>query len=70
MCYDADADFVGLTMGTTDDESIARLPEDKRKLVPRHIYISEKAEWFQIPDDGGTREETMSGIERLLGRKS
>lgn len=32
-----------------------------------HIWISRKAEWYTIPEDGLERQEQMEGMEALIG---
>lgn len=56
MEYYADPKTVGVAAGTIDEESVTR------QLVgpSNHIFVSEKASWFTLPDDGLPRYEKFS----------
>jgi hypothetical protein len=48
-------DTTSLTMGSVDMESLkCEMPR-----LRKHIYVKEKAPWFEIPDDGAERTATM-----------
>ncbi len=48
MRYDFQPQIISIAAGSIDEESI------KGELVKptEHIFLSEKAAWFEIPDDG------------------
>ncbi|OJJ41455.1 hypothetical protein ASPWEDRAFT_167470 [Aspergillus wentii DTO 134E9] len=52
MAYDVDPEMTGIAAGTIDDD--ASIPDQ----VPKpgfHIFLKEKAAWFDIPEDGAER---------------
>lgn len=59
MRYFATPDTLYLTMASVDDE-VREGGSDGLKGVRReHIYVSEKVDWYSLPDDGAPRFETM-----------
>lgn len=65
MRYDAEPKYVGLTLGTVDEKTLGKIEGGLK--IKRHIYVGEKAGWFELPDDGAARESTMREEEALLG---
>jgi hypothetical protein len=67
MCYDAEKgsrEEVGIVAGSlkTGTELLAELGRESRQ----YIFIGEKPTWYQLPDDGVKRFETMLGWRELL----
>jgi hypothetical protein len=56
MAYVAERQTLGLVMGSVDPSSI----EGKWPKPRRHIFLSEKAPWVTVPDDGMPRFENSS----------
>ncbi|ORY17576.1 S-adenosyl-L-methionine-dependent methyltransferase [Clohesyomyces aquaticus] len=56
MVYDREREgWTSVTMGSIDAESFTcELPK-----IRRHIFTKEKAPWFELPDDGALRQDTM-----------
>jgi hypothetical protein len=70
MRYFADPSFLGLTLGSMDQESLQKVEDSGEGLsVPKHIYLSEKVKWFEVPNDGGERQQTMKQADKLLPQK-
>ncbi|KAF2095088.1 hypothetical protein NA57DRAFT_59837 [Rhizodiscina lignyota] len=67
MWYDAEPGMLGLTLGTMDEESMEKIEGGLKGKG--HIWVKEKAGWFDLPDDGSTRLETMGNSDRLLEGK-
>jgi len=64
MMYKAESDKIGVTIGSMDEE---KSPADVLKGVRgKHIYLKSKPAWYEIPEDGLPREETMKSAEWLL----
>jgi hypothetical protein len=51
MAYSFEADAISVTMGSVDPGSFACEPPK----IKKHMYLSEKAPWFVMPDDGAER---------------
>jgi hypothetical protein len=48
MYYDHQPDCIGLAAGTIDEKSVkGQLPK-----TDHHIFLDEKAGWYDLPDDG------------------
>ncbi|KAJ5241395.1 uncharacterized protein N7469_002986 [Penicillium citrinum] len=51
MSLDKEPDITAIAAGTLDDDkSQSSIPTPSA-----HIFLSEKASWFQVPDDGAER---------------
>jgi hypothetical protein len=65
MKYKFQPENVSITAGSIDESSV------KGSLVKpcEHIFLAEKAEWFEVPNDGASRYETFPGgfEEKLEG---
>ncbi|KAH8430505.1 GFA family protein [Aspergillus melleus] len=63
MRYDFSPEMVGIAAGTIDqaaDSGIVPRPA-------RHIYLREKAGWFEVPDDGAERwEGHFDGVREII----
>ncbi|KAK2763886.1 hypothetical protein FQN54_009504 [Arachnomyces sp. PD_36] len=58
MQYISEPDMIGIPAGTIDDESLKEGGEKKELPRPaHHIFLREKASWFEVPDDGLERWE-------------
>lgn len=53
MYLDKDLPSVGIAAGSLDDDTQVPRPES-------HIFLKEKAAWYEIPDDGAERYQTFS----------
>ncbi|KAJ5148729.1 hypothetical protein N7448_000307 [Penicillium atrosanguineum] len=54
MYLDKNLPETGVAAGTMDDDD----DDDGKTVVPRpaaHIFLGEKASWFEVPDDGAER---------------
>lgn len=54
MFLDKDLPSVGIAAGTVDDEDASQVPPPTC-----HIFVKEKAAWFDIPNDGAERFQTF-----------
>lgn len=63
MTYSSDPDYIALTMATVDLESLAF---DFSPKIAKHIYLSEKAPWVVLPDDGTERWGTWEFAHTLV----
>ncbi|PLB43222.1 hypothetical protein P170DRAFT_441677 [Aspergillus steynii IBT 23096] len=63
MRYDFNPEGVGIAAGTIDSSSGS-------EVVPRparHIYLKEKAGWFEVPEDGAERwEGHFDGVREVI----
>lgn len=50
MMLDKDLPRVGIAAGTLDDDAMGQVPSPEA-----HIFLKEKAPWFEVPDDGAER---------------
>jgi hypothetical protein len=50
MSLDCESSSVGVAVGTLDDDGSVQVPPPTS-----HIFLKEKASWFQLPDDGAKR---------------
>jgi hypothetical protein len=51
MQYDSEPENIGIPAGTINDGSVkGTLPRPEH-----HIFLREKASWFEVPDDGLVR---------------
>lgn len=71
MTYDFEPEQLGIVAGTINDDDGG----DGRGKIPKpraHIFVKEKASWFEIPEDGAERwdaytpdvEEALRGLEK------
>ena len=69
MQYKFQPERIGFTAGTFNGESVrGELPK-----VSEHIFLREKAAWFEVPDDGiprfdGFPEEFLKKLEDWRNR--
>ncbi|KAK3082090.1 hypothetical protein LTS18_004679 [Coniosporium uncinatum] len=61
MAYGEEPTEIAVTMGSLEDDSLT--PETWSEVRRSHIFVREKAPWYEIPDDGLPRSETMKGFE-------
>lgn len=54
MFLDKNLPSVGIAAGTVDDEDASQVPPPTC-----HIFVKEKAAWFDIPNDGAERFQTF-----------
>jgi hypothetical protein len=50
MYLDKDLPSTGVAVGTLDDDGKISVPRPTA-----HIFLKEKASWFEVPDDGAKR---------------
>ncbi|KAJ5601739.1 hypothetical protein N7510_011273 [Penicillium lagena] len=50
MSLDSEPSSLGIAVGTLDDDGSVQVPPPAS-----HIFLKEKASWFQLPDDGAKR---------------
>ena len=64
MMYKFQSERVYLTAGSIGEKSV------KGVLVKpmEHIFLGEKAAWFEVPDDGLRRHEGFPGAEKFWGK--
>ena len=62
MQYHCETDRIGIIAGTID-ESVGSL-----KLV-KHIFLKEKASWFDVPDDGTEKYDGFDPTSEEMLRK-
>jgi len=63
MAYGEEPQDLSMTMGSLDDDNLAA--EMWSGVRRHHIFVREKAPWYEIPDDGLPRSQTMTGFEEL-----
>jgi ubiquinone/menaquinone biosynthesis C-methylase UbiE len=62
MSYHVDQTTVWLAMGSMDeDKSQPGILEEAQKSM-MHVFTKESPSWYEIPNDGLHREETMQGV--------
>jgi hypothetical protein len=66
MRYRATPDTLYLTIASVDDEARKSEVDALEGLSKKHIYVSEKVDWYQLPDDGLPRFETMPNAAKYL----
>jgi len=77
MRYTVTPETVYLTLGSADNngggagegggENEERIGEVLKGLGKKHLYMSEKVGWYDVPDDGWPRFETMPNDKKYLG---
>jgi hypothetical protein len=66
MAYSFSAEHVSITMGSVDLQSFkCELPK-----VAKHMFVSEKAPWVLLPDDGAERWGTMENAHLIVPDKA
>lgn len=55
MQYKFQPEKVGITAGSIDEESVRGGVLGKSFELRGHIFLREKARWFEVPDDGVER---------------
>ncbi len=65
MWYKNDGDVIHVAAGSIDEEGSLK---DCYQGPGNHIFINDVPGWYKIPEDGLPRQETMEGIENLLGK--
>jgi len=64
MWYRAEPDGGGVAAGTIDEEKTVK---GWFKGPQSHIYVKDVPSWYEIPEDGRRRHDTMLEVGRLLG---
>ncbi|KAL9022184.1 MAG: hypothetical protein Q9185_000584 [Variospora sp. 1 TL-2023] len=58
---------IGVAAGTIDEKGCAKGGDSGRWRIKEHIFLREKTEWFDVPDDGAKRWAGFSeGFEEKL----
>lgn len=57
MQYKFQPEWISIAAGSIDEESV----HGQLVGVSEHIFLGEKAAWFEVPDDGAERFERFSG---------
>jgi ubiquinone/menaquinone biosynthesis C-methylase UbiE len=63
MWYKADPDTISVTAGSIDEDKSAK---GFYKGSEKHIYVGSVPSWYNVPDDGLPRQETMKSAGYLL----
>jgi hypothetical protein len=66
MGYSFDADHISISVGSIDWQSL----KSEAPKVAKHIFVSEKAPWVQLPDDGAERWGTEESAHLIVLDKS
>jgi hypothetical protein len=66
MRYRATLETLYLTIASVDDEARKGGIDALEGLSKKHIYVSEKVDWYSLPDDGIPRFETMPNAAKYL----
>ena len=66
MAYSFQADQMSITVGSIDWPSL----RSEAPKVSKHIFVSEKAPWVQLPDDGAERWGTEESAHLLVPDKA
>ncbi|KAF1813318.1 hypothetical protein P152DRAFT_457678 [Eremomyces bilateralis CBS 781.70] len=64
MVYVNAPEVIGITAGTVDD----KCDMAKFGLESQHIFMKEKSEWYQMPEDGFPTQWEMEGVDKLLSK--
>jgi hypothetical protein len=62
MSYTVDPETIHMTLGSVGDVEEGVLSG----LALKHIYLVDKPTWYQIPDDGLPRFDTMPNEKKYL----
>jgi hypothetical protein len=66
MRYRATPETLYLTIASVDDVAREGGINALEGLSKKHIYVSEKVDWYNLPDDGMPRFETMPNEAKYL----
>jgi hypothetical protein len=61
MAYSYETDAIHVTMGSIDAGSLTC----ETPKIKQHIYLSEKAPWVMLPDDGAERWGTAESAHLI-----
>ena len=65
MMYKCDPDAIGIAAGTIDEDSVI----GELEKAKTHIFLSQKASWYAVPEDGLERYERFSEeFQQLLDK--
>jgi hypothetical protein len=62
MSYTVDPETIHMTLGSVGDADEGLLSG----LALKHIYLADKPAWYQVPDDGLPRFDTMPNEKKYL----
>jgi hypothetical protein len=66
MRYRATPETLYLTIASVDEEAGKSGIDPLEGLSRKHIYVREKVDWYDLPDDGMPRFETMPNEAKYL----
>ena len=66
MRYYTDLDRISMSVASIDCDSIEDRQELFRDIQKKHIYVRDAVSWYQLPDDGLERQQTMRGADAML----
>jgi hypothetical protein len=66
MRYRATPETLYLTIASVDEEAGKGGIDPLEGLSKKHIYVREKVYWYDLPDDGMPRFETMPNEDKYL----
>jgi hypothetical protein len=66
MRYYATPDVLYLTIASVDTQATKDGVAALQGLSKKHLYLKEKVDWYQVPDDGLPRFETMPNEAKYL----
>jgi hypothetical protein len=66
LTYSFESDQISVTVGSVDWPSL----RSEAPKVGKHIFVSEKAPWVQLPDDGAERWGTEESAHLLVPNKA
>ncbi|KAH8649789.1 Mss4-like protein [Xylariales sp. PMI_506] len=64
--YHATPDTLYLTIASVDERARNGAVDPLKSLSKKHIYVGEKVDWYDLPDDGLPRFETMPNEAKYL----
>jgi hypothetical protein len=64
--YSATPETMYLTIASVDEDARKGGLDPLQGLSKKHIYIGEKVDWYNLPDDGLPRFETMPNEAKYL----
>lgn len=64
MAYRADPATIALAIGSMDEDKSGK--DVLKDVRLKHIYLEDVPSWYQVPDDGLERWETMKEAKTLL----
>lgn len=66
MRYLATPHTLYFTVASVSDEARKGETDPLEGMAKKHLYVREKVDWYQLPDDGLPRYETMPNEGKYL----